>query len=66
MVVIRAGIKKMLVRIANREEPDLTVSSDLGLPCLPRPFYKATSVGNFRTYTVNYQEQWQYLLIVSR
>ena len=38
MVVIRAGIKKMLVRIANREEPDLTVSSDLGLPCLPRPF----------------------------
>ena len=43
----------MLVRIANREEPDLTVSSDLGLPCLHRPFCKATSVGNFRTYTVN-------------
>ena len=49
MVVIRAGIKKLLVRIiANREEPDLTASSDLGLPCLHRTFCKATSVGNFR------------------
>ena len=33
MVVIRAGNNKMLVRIANREDPD---QSDLGLCCLSR------------------------------
>ena len=31
MSVIRAEIHKMLVRIANREDPDQT---DLGMPCL--------------------------------
>ena len=31
MLPIRAGIDKMLVRIANREDPDQT---DLGLQCL--------------------------------
>ena len=34
MLVIRAGIHKMHVRIANREDPDQTS----GLCCLPRPF----------------------------
>ena len=34
MWVIRAGIHKMLVRIANREDP-----FDLGLRCLSRPFW---------------------------
>ena len=29
--VIRAGIQKMLVRIANREDPDQTASSELML-----------------------------------
>ena len=44
----------MLVRIANREDPDLTASlqSDPGLRCLSRPFCLATSVRNFRTIEV--------------
>ena len=42
----------MLARIANREDPDQTASSALGLPCLSRPFWQATSVRNFRTFTV--------------
>ena len=36
----------MLVRTANMEGPDL------GLCCLSRPFWKATSVQNFRTFTL--------------
>ena len=43
MLVFRAGIHKMLVRIANREDPDQTSSpkqSDLGLLCLSMPFWK--------------------------
>ena len=45
----------MPVRIANREDPDQTASlkqSDLGLPCLSRP-WQATSVQNFRRFTVS-------------
>ena len=42
MLVIRAGTHKMLVRIANREDPQK--QSDLGLLCLFRPFWQATSV----------------------
>ena len=43
----------MLVRIANRDDTDQTAAlSDLGLPCLYRPFWKATSVQNLRTFTV--------------
>ena len=34
MLVSRAKIHKMDVRIANREDPDQTASSDLGLHCL--------------------------------
>ena len=34
----------MLVRIANNEDPDQTASEDLGLHCLSRPFWQATSV----------------------
>ena len=42
-LVIRAEFHKMFVRIANTEDPDQTASvlqkqSDLGLPCLSRPF----------------------------
>ena len=36
MFVIRAGIHKMLVGIANREDPDQTKQSDKGLHCLSR------------------------------
>ena len=35
---------KMLFRIANREDPDQTASSDLGLCCLSGPLWQATSV----------------------
>ena len=47
MLVFTACIHKMLVRVANREDPDQTVlkkQSDLGLPCLSRPFWQAISV----------------------
>ena len=38
MLVLRAESLKMLVRIANREDPDQK-QSDLGLHCLSRPFW---------------------------
>ena len=44
---IRAGIRKVLFRIANREDLNrllLQKLSDLGLRCLSRPFWQATSV----------------------
>ena len=41
-----SGIHKTFIRIANREDPDL------GLLCLSRPFWQATSVRNFRTFAV--------------
>ena len=52
MMVTRAVIYKLLVRIANREDPDQTASSGLGLPCLSRPFEQITIVRNLRTFTV--------------
>ena len=55
VLVIRAGIHKMFVRIANWEDPDQTASkkqSNLHLGCLSSSFGQATSVRNFRTFTV--------------
>ena len=55
MLVIRAGIQKLLVRIANMEDPDQTAFSEAvcsGLPRLAMPFWQATSVLNFRTLTL--------------
>ena len=55
MLVFGARTHKTLVRIANREHPDHPTSakaSDLGLPCLSRPFWQATTVLNFRTFAV--------------
>ena len=46
--VIRAGIHKIVTRIANGEDPGQT---DLGVS---RPFCQATSFLNFRTFTVTY------------
>ena len=46
--VIRTGIQKMLVRIANREDPDQTASSGLMLK---------TSVLNLGTFTVELKGQ---------
>ena len=45
MLIFRAGIYKMLVRIANKEDPVVRLLlrklSDLGPPCLSRPFWQA-------------------------
>ena len=41
----------MLVRMANKVDPDQT-ASDLGLPCLSRPFKQATNARNFKTFTI--------------
>ena len=43
MLIIMAGIYKMLVIIANGEDLDQT-ASDLGLHCLSRSFWQATIV----------------------
>ena len=42
----------MLINIANREDPDQTATTDLDLHCFSMPFRQATSVQNFRTFTV--------------
>ena len=57
MLFIRAESHKMLVRIANMEDPNQTASeeqSDLGLHCLSTgmPFWQAMPVQNFRKFTV--------------
>ena len=49
MLVIRAGIYKMLVRIANRGDLDQTALSDLGLHCLSWHLWPASNVQNFIT-----------------
>ena len=53
MLDTRAGIQKMFVKIANRNTPDQTASSDLGLHCLSKPFRHAISISHFRTSTIN-------------
>ena len=40
----------MVVRTANRDDPD-QAASDLRLNCLSRLFWLAASVPNFRTYS---------------
>ena len=53
MLVIRAVVHKMLVRITNREDPDQTASSeqsDLGLHCVSRLFFHAHLYIFLRTY----------------
>ena len=58
MLIIRAGTHKTHVRIANREDPDQTadeeavIQSDLGLHCLSRPFWQATSTQNFKCFKI--------------
>ena len=42
----------MLVRIVIMGDSDQTSSSSLGPHCLSRPFYQATSVQNFKTFTI--------------
>ena len=45
---------QMLVNIENREEPEglLQKQSYLGLPCLSRFLWQATTVQNFRKFTI--------------
>ena len=55
MLVIRIGINKILVRIANRKEPDQASSSEAdwsGLHCLLMLLRHAASVRNLRTSAV--------------
>ena len=44
---------KKLFNIANKDDPDQTASSDLGLCCSFMPFLQATSVQNFRTSIIS-------------
>ena len=46
---VLTGTHKMIVRKVNWEDFDQTASS---LPCLSRLLWKATTVRNFRTFTV--------------
>ena len=55
MLIFRVRIVKLHARIAHREDPNellLQEKSDLGLHCIPRPFWQATGIQNFRTCTV--------------
>ena len=52
MLIFRAGIHNVYVRIANGNDPDQK-QSDLCLRCLSRSFWQANSVRNFRTLTVS-------------
>ena len=60
ILVIMAGIHKMLVRIASRKDTDQTSSkkqSNLVLCCLSRPFWQATSwtfLNIFSTKIIHY------------
>ena len=64
-MLIKSETHKMLVKKANREDPDQAASSegvyqtqkqsDLGLPCLSkRLLWQATTVQNFRAVTLPY------------
>ena len=61
MLVFRAGIHKILVRIANREDSLIRLllqkQSDLSLCCLSRPFWQATCGGYSTTFTANVNAQ---------
>ena len=50
MLLFSTGIHKMHVRIANREDPDQTASSE-GLPVCLNIYCITTSVQNFRIFT---------------
>ena len=54
MLFFKAESQKMLVKIANRKDPDQTASSEAVcyVSALFRPFWQATSVQNFRIFTV--------------
>ena len=45
-------MNNFLIVFSNKTLIYLQKQSDLSLPCLSRPFWQATRVGNFRTFTV--------------
>ena len=53
MLVFSAVIDKMLIRITGKTliRVLLQKQSDLGLHCLSMPFWNATTVRDFRTFT---------------
>ena len=57
MLVCRAEINKMLVQIANREDPNQTAASEAVLSgsqsCLSRPFCQRISVQNVRSFALH-------------
>ena len=62
MFVIRAEILKILVRKANRGEPDQTAfqkQSDLDLPCLSRPFFGRRLAFGILEH-VHYNSTWNF------
>ena len=63
MLVFRAGIHKMVVRIANREDPEQTASSVAvcsGSALFVLVFRQATSVRNFRSFIkANVKKEWK-------
>ena len=70
-IVFCAGIYKNTGQNSNQGRPGpdcfFQKQSDLGLPCLSGLFQQATSVQNFRTFTVHYNQQEQcfiYILIL--
>ena len=59
-------VAKCLSEKANREDSDPTASSavfDIGLHCLPRPFWYTTCVVNLQPLQYSYLHQ--YFLIIS-
>ena len=65
MLVMRAGIHKMLVRIANRETLIrllLQRQFDLGLHCLPMPFWQATSALTFKPFTIHLKIEYSSII----
>ena len=63
MSVIRVGIHKMLVRIAHREDPELTASEE-AVRSVSAPLVKAflASVRNFQTFSIHLYFHYRKLL----
>ena len=59
MLVVKAGRHKILIRIANKEGPDQTASSESGTALFGQPFLRETSVLNFRTSTARFIQKFE-------
>ena len=61
MLVFRTGIHNKMLVMQNSKQKQ----SDLGLHCLSWPFWQATSVQNFRTFTVNIKVDTKVVNVIS-